>query len=624
MELPEATDSQLLATWLARREESAFRALVERHGRFVHSVARRACQDEAQAADVSQLVFILLAQKAGALTSRTSIAGWLHVATLKQAQNVIAKSRREARKLQHFQTHMETPHTPEPAASWQEIRPQLDSALSALSESDRETLLLRFHRSMSVKEIAATLGLSTNTAQKRLDRATERLREKLTRRGVTTAGTLSAVMIAGFSADAQAAVISTSALSTKAIAASVVTSTGISSVFATLFAMKATYLPPAIALVLAALWVGNNYLSVKSAEASNEKLEKRLAPMRSDSTSTADTAVPIRKSNRALKASKPFKNIDWREVAKIMEDPEGNVSLALKYGPTLQTDVESMSLQEIQAEMAKLDSLELPLNAQNQIEELLFKALFAKDSKLARVWLSEQIAKGEFDTKSLSGENPRLTKFHNLVMGDLMDHDPAAAAAYMAEISPEHRKSVLMDMHYRNETAEQRQMVLNLSREFLKEGESGHVVAIESSALVRSEGYAKVSEYMKEIGATAIERRSVVTRAALSHIGTARSDGPITREYMDNLRTWIRQEAPEVIGSLTGSSLSAATMGENPMPYATAVEMLLDYRKEMPNDAALASFLQFDIAPENVALARSVAAQIKNPQMRERILTKLK
>lgn len=120
------TDSQLLSTWLARREETAFRALVERHGRFVHSVASRACQDEAQAADVSQLVFILLAQKAGSLTSRTSIAGWMHLTTVRQAQNVLAKSRREARKLQHFQTHMETPHTPDPTASWQEIRPQLD------------------------------------------------------------------------------------------------------------------------------------------------------------------------------------------------------------------------------------------------------------------------------------------------------------------------------------------------------------------------------------------------------------------------------------------------------------------------------------------------------------------
>jgi RNA polymerase sigma factor (sigma-70 family) len=307
MEIPGPTDAELLADWLRHRREPAFHALVSRYAPLVHSAAKRICGDDALAADASQLVFILLAQKAKSLVSHPSLAGWLHVTAVMQTRNLIDKSRRESRKRQLFQSAMETDSQSHPDTSWQEIQPVLDDALNSLSENDREAILLRFYRSLSVKEIAATLGIATDAAQKRLDRATERLREKLTRRGVTTAGSLSATMLAGFSTDAQAAVISTSVLSSKAIAASAATPT---SLIATLLAMKATtYVAPTVIIICGGLFLNSQSQAIL-------KTRQETAAIRAATPEYVSVLVTNGRSNTTTA------KMDWEKIARRMDaDP---------------------------------------------------------------------------------------------------------------------------------------------------------------------------------------------------------------------------------------------------------------------------------------------------------------
>jgi hypothetical protein len=68
---------------------------------------------------------------------------------------------------------------------WERIRPVLDEALDSLGDEDREALLIRYFKNQDFRAVGLALGVSDDTAQKRVSRAVERLREFFTKRNVT-------------------------------------------------------------------------------------------------------------------------------------------------------------------------------------------------------------------------------------------------------------------------------------------------------------------------------------------------------------------------------------------------------------------------------------------------------
>jgi hypothetical protein len=71
-------DGELLQAFLSRRDETAFAALVERHGPMVLSVGRRVLGEWHAAEDVFQATFLVLASKAASIRKRTSLGSWLY------------------------------------------------------------------------------------------------------------------------------------------------------------------------------------------------------------------------------------------------------------------------------------------------------------------------------------------------------------------------------------------------------------------------------------------------------------------------------------------------------------------------------------------------------------------
>jgi RNA polymerase sigma factor (sigma-70 family) len=190
------TDQQLLRNFTEQRSEAAFTELVRRYVDLVHSAAYRMTGQAHSAQDVTQAVFVALAQNAGQLHQHPALSGWLHTA----ARNLAAKNVRAAARRQNHEQEavaMNQILTPAPDAPWEEIAPYLDAAIGELSEPERNVVLLRYFERKSAGEIGGLLGISDEAAQKRVSRAVERLREFFARRGVTVgAGGLAAIISA--------------------------------------------------------------------------------------------------------------------------------------------------------------------------------------------------------------------------------------------------------------------------------------------------------------------------------------------------------------------------------------------------------------------------------------------
>jgi DNA-directed RNA polymerase specialized sigma24 family protein len=71
-------DEQLLEAFLAHRDETAFEALVRRHGPMVLGLCRRVLHDRHDAEDAFQATFIVLIRKAAGIAKRELLANWLY------------------------------------------------------------------------------------------------------------------------------------------------------------------------------------------------------------------------------------------------------------------------------------------------------------------------------------------------------------------------------------------------------------------------------------------------------------------------------------------------------------------------------------------------------------------
>jgi RNA polymerase sigma factor (sigma-70 family) len=212
------TDQQLLRDYAERRSEVAFSELVRRHVDLIYSAALRMVCDSHLAEDVMQGTFVALARSAPQLTERAVLSGWLH----RTAQNIAAQTvrtdvRRRAREQEA--AAMNELLAEETDATWTDIAPHLDAALGEMSEPDRDALLLRYFERKSAREMAGLLGLTDEAAQKRVSRAVERLRELLSKRGVT-AGAGGLVILISTNAVQAAPVGISAALAASALASS--------------------------------------------------------------------------------------------------------------------------------------------------------------------------------------------------------------------------------------------------------------------------------------------------------------------------------------------------------------------------------------------------------------------
>src|SRR5262245_11011481 len=182
------TDQELLARYLAGRDEAAFAALVHRHGAVVWGVCRRLLRRLPDAEDAFQATFLLLGRRAASIRRRASVGSWLHGVACRVARKLRADiARREAGPPDRPPAAAEGP---EAEVSWREVRAVLDEELDRLPEKHRAPLLLCYVEGLTQDEAARRLGWRPGVLRGRLDRGRSRLRAQLARRGLALSAAL--------------------------------------------------------------------------------------------------------------------------------------------------------------------------------------------------------------------------------------------------------------------------------------------------------------------------------------------------------------------------------------------------------------------------------------------------
>ena len=181
--MPDANDMDLVREYATANSEPAFETLVRRHVSLVYSVALRQAGNPVQAEEITQAVFLILARKAARLRPDTILPGWLHeTARFASASFLRGELRRQRREQEAYVQSKLQESTADPA--WEQLAPLLDEAIGQLGKADRNAVVLRFFQNKSAREIAATLNVHESAAQKRLNRAVEKLRAWFLKRGV--------------------------------------------------------------------------------------------------------------------------------------------------------------------------------------------------------------------------------------------------------------------------------------------------------------------------------------------------------------------------------------------------------------------------------------------------------
>ncbi|HLJ93822.1 MAG TPA: RNA polymerase sigma factor, partial [Gemmataceae bacterium] len=160
------TDCQLLAEFSTHQDQTAFTALVRRHGPMVLGICRHVLHHLQDAEDAFQATFLVLARNAGSIRKPEALASWLHGVAYRTAMN----ARKAAIRRRTHEGKAKTLPSPNPPwdIAWKEVQSILDEEIERLPEKYRAPFVLCFWEGQSRAAAARQLGLKEGTVWSRL------------------------------------------------------------------------------------------------------------------------------------------------------------------------------------------------------------------------------------------------------------------------------------------------------------------------------------------------------------------------------------------------------------------------------------------------------------------------
>ncbi len=181
---------------------------------------------------------------------------------------------------------------------------------------------------------------------------------------------------------------------------------------------SATYIAPAIALILVGSWVGSQRGSIAAVEAECVRLRTTIAAAKSSSDATPTPHDPLEQRRKV---------IQWTKLAeRFSMNPMGSgmVNFGALPDPRMAMHfmqrMDAMSADEIIITLDEIAALDLPTNARATLEWTLLDALIQKDPSMVLDRISHRIG----------GEDYRISGLYSGALQTWAIKDPAAAGAW--------------------------------------------------------------------------------------------------------------------------------------------------------------------------------------------------
>ena len=175
---------------LREGSEQAYEELLIRFQQPVYALALRLLDDQSEACDVVQEVFLKVFRNVASFRGQSTLKTWIYRITVNEAHN--------ARRwfFRHRRAEVELDKNPDESRSWKEIIPDrsrspfdeafdseqhimIEAALKRINPIFREAVALRDISDLAYEEIAEIIGVSLGTVKSRILRGREALREEL-------------------------------------------------------------------------------------------------------------------------------------------------------------------------------------------------------------------------------------------------------------------------------------------------------------------------------------------------------------------------------------------------------------------------------------------------------------
>lgn len=166
-----AIDDRELARRFPHGGDDIVRAVYERYGRAVYTVALSMLHDRTQAADVVQSTFLNAWRASVKFDPERELGPWLYAIARRQA---IDAYRKTSRVEPVSPEHLDAPEQPPPIERTWEVW-EVRLAVDRLPDDERDVVRMAWFEELTHSEIAERLGVAIGTVKSRSHRAHRRL-----------------------------------------------------------------------------------------------------------------------------------------------------------------------------------------------------------------------------------------------------------------------------------------------------------------------------------------------------------------------------------------------------------------------------------------------------------------